>query len=295
MEHYDELVKLRKKNGIDLAMANSGFEQMKFLPSSLILSVFKKEVTKKDKDFLMFENDVVFCRKLVPVTFENNLRNFIMLIDKNESISRIVKELYLIEKYNPYYSLIKPEQLSTNSGNAVRKAQTTLLKIKEAIDVFAVGERQGRFFTMCRYNSVDKNIARVFIENNCSILYAYFKNMIKLYFDPMLFTEEDLQEIANKINKNFNIKTTVDVEYNNYSIYFNSSDITSVDIFNVINENEKYRIGVKTVSNVEVKESENKNEKTEIVFKPVIKKNFDVSIENEEIKKIKISHKIKRK
>lgn len=244
MENYSELIKLRKLYGTfnqeEEAMENA----TKQYPATTIAFLFGEQLSEKDKVWLSFENEVIFNRKqqILPHAVVLGLKDYIYLINKDTVIDELITTLYDIDAFDPNFSFVPIDDLPTNLKNTVKKVFATLILIEKSMSVFAIGMFNNKPFTYCQYDKISKNIAHVFIENSVSVLFARFKNQICLFFDPMLFSEEDLNKVANKINQKLKVHTIVNTNYDNYSVSF-VKDIDCVDIFNIINEEPQFNIG----------------------------------------------------
>lgn len=287
MEHYKELIELRKKH----QNLNINYEDDFNLnyPATIVSSLFQKQLSKRDLCWLVYESLNIVDRQstIFPRPIVMELKNYIFLLEKDNSINELIKDLYKIEKYTPLTCLIPINDLSETIKNSTLKLYRTLVGIEESMKTFAVGSYNGKKFSYCRYPKINKYIAKVFIENNCSILFSKFNNCNCIYFDPMSFENSDLEIISQKLSKGLNVKTIVDYDYDNYSISMNG-DYSSIQIFNIINEDDSYKIKEEINSSEVVKQQIN----TEVKFK-INKPIFNET--KEETKNIEIKPKFSKR
>ena len=236
MEHYKELIELRKKYGMR-GKSEDGIPSSIIYPASQVYAVFQSDFDKRDQRWMTYENDVIVNRLSGFIPFVMSIKNFLFLIPGDSEIVHLLNELYSIEQYDPITCLIPVSNLTKKNQELVMRTSEKLKDIKKSLEIFAIGKIDTFNFAYCRYNKIDKNIAKVFIENNCHVLFAYDANnkWRCLFFDPMLFTKEKLTEISDKISKRLNVKTSVNYDYDNYGIAFISS-VDSISMFNILNE-----------------------------------------------------------
>lgn len=78
---------------------------------------------QKDGLWINFINDIVYEKKPIYLPPEENIANVLLTIQSNQTINKIVRELQLIPKYNPYKTKIPLYLLSENTRNLLIRKQ----------------------------------------------------------------------------------------------------------------------------------------------------------------------------
>ena len=271
MEHYKELIELRKKyignNNFILHQTDPEMvdDVSNFYPASNIYSLFKESFSQKEENWFVYENEAIINRSqiILPRPIIMSLKSYIFLIDNDSFLENLITFLYSLDAFNPITCYVPIDSLPENIRAFMMKKYRTLLGVEASFNTFAMGVYNNKMFTFCSYHKIDKNVARVLMENNRGVVCCKVKNQNVLYFDPMLFEIEELEYFSNKISEKLKTKTILQTDYDNYNIAF-LSDKKISDIFNLINEEDELMIRKTQTTMIKPKINKPVSEKQEI-------------------------------
>lgn len=202
-------------------------------PAENIEGLFSKELTEKDKTWLLFE-DEIFVKKmeLKDVPFEQNLRN-IIFVSNNSMTNQILKVLYNND-YNPFTDLINLEWFNETQQKYLLKCFDTLTSINKAKDNFLIGVDQFSLFTVSEYNSKNIDIKDLFFFYGIDILLTYTENsnIKKIYFNSETLSLWQIQIMMRKIQQYYNIKIIKE----SFSIEVESEQVFTRKLHSILNE-----------------------------------------------------------
>ena len=205
-------------------------------PPQMVAALFDKELSEKDKLWLLFEDEIIIGKKeLELVPFEHNLSN-ILYISNNIMNYQIIKTLYNQDDYNPFEDKINLEWFNSPQQQYLKNCFNTLLEIKEAKDNILVGFNDDKPFIMSEFNSKDINIKDLmfFYDIDVLLTYEYNDSVSKIYFNPETLDVLTIYAFFKKILLTY--KTLCKVNPESVSIEINKFDLRTVDIFNLLNQ-----------------------------------------------------------
>lgn len=202
-------------------------------PAENILYLFKKDLTEKDKIWLIFEDELFVKKKeLVDVPFEENLRNILFVSNLNMT-NQIIKVLYENE-YDPFKDYINLEWFNTEQQKYLLKTKKILNEIKSDKDNVLIGCDIFSAFRISEFDSKDINVKDLFFLYGIDILFTFEPNdtINKIYFNNESLSIPHIQYLLNKISKVYKCNFIPE----SVSIEIDDKDLNAKDIFNVINE-----------------------------------------------------------
>lgn len=205
-------------------------------PPQMVAVLFDKDLSEKDKMWLLFEDEVIIDKKeLMLVPFEHNLSN-IIYISNSIMNYQIIKTLYNQDDYNPFEDKINLEWFNPQQQQYLKNCFNKLLEIKEAKNNILIGLNNDKPFIMSEFNSKDINIKDLmfFYDIDVLLTYEYNDPVSKIYFNPETLDALTIYAFFKKILLTYHDLCKVNPE--SVSIEINKFDLRTIDIFNLLNQ-----------------------------------------------------------